>query len=102
MAGQGSSGLFKAEGWGSGVGKTFGLPTLTFTNACLSRERLWSQTVPLLQLLCCVTLGKLLRLSVPGFPCLYRFPVVAIKNDHKRDGLQQHKFILSLLWRPEV
>ena len=32
----------------------------------------------------------------------YRFPRVAIRNDHKLDGLKQQKSILSQFWRLEV
>lgn len=39
----------------------------------VNRTYLWSQTFPGLQLTCCVTLGKLLHLSVPGFPCCISF-----------------------------
>lgn len=33
---------------------------------------------------------------------LYSFPVTAVTNYHKLDGLKQQKYIPSLFWKPEV
>ena len=38
-----------------------------------------------------------------GLICtLYLFPVAAVTNCHRLGGLKQQKFIVFLLWRPEI